>query len=220
MTSKGKNQGTVAVLFSSESARFSAFTSDLDALKLPPGSVKDFETGSDANALRNTLVQRALDRGSQWVWFINEEHIFSPEIVMTMLSHQKQITVPVVLSSTAPVRSLAYKGVSRASRPLEVRLDGVLGPGTLLEIDSARTPGMLVRRAVFEALPEPWFSSDADSELLFCENARAASFDSFLDTSSRIGNRIHAEMHPVHRSGRWELSVSVGSEIELSVPIK
>jgi hypothetical protein len=210
----------VAVLFSSDAARYSAFTADLEALQLPEGSVKDFEFGSDYAASRNALVQRAIDRGSYWIWFISEDHSFAPDIVATLLSRDKQIVAPVVLSTMKPVHALAYKGVSRASRRLAVQLDDVVGPGTLIEIESASTAGMLVRRAVFEALPKPWFPNDVDDELLFCDSAYQANFEPFLDTSARLGNRCTASMYPSHRAGKWELSVAVGSDIELSVPIQ
>lgn len=216
-----QGHGTVAVLFSSDAARYSSFSIDLEALQLPDGSVKDFEIGENAAAARNALVERALARGSYWVWFISENYSFAPDIITTMLSHEKQILAPIVLSTTAPVHALAYKGVSRASRRLEVKLDSVIGPGSLFEIESATTSGMLVRRAVFETLPAPWFSADdVDDELLFCDAAMAAGFEPFLDTSARLGNRCTASMYPAHRGGKWELSVSVGNDIELSVPIE
>lgn len=220
MADQGQGPGTVAVLFSSDAARYSAFTADLEALQLPEGSVKDFETGPDANELRNTLAQRAIDRGSYWIWFISEDHSFEPDVVSMLLSRDKQITVPVVLSTTAPVRALAYRGVSRASRPLPIQLDGVVGPGTLVEIDAATTSGMLIRRAVFEALPKPWFPNEVNDEIAFCDTARAHGFEPYLDTSSRLGNRCTASMYPAHRAGKWELSVAVGSDIELSIPIQ
>lgn len=220
MTDQGQGPGTVAVLFSSDAARYSAFTQDLEKLQLPEGSVKDFETRPDANASRNALVERAIERGSYWVWFISEDHSFVPDIVMTLLSREKQITAPIVLSTTAPVHALAYKGVSRANRRLPLSLDGVIGPGTLIEIDGATTSGMLVRRAVFEALPKPWFPNEVDDELLFCDEAVRNGFEPFLDTSARIGNRCTASMYPAHRAGKWELSVEVGDEIELSIPLK
>lgn len=219
MTNQGQGPGTVGVLFSSDAARYSAFTADLEALELPEGSVKDFEFGPDAAAARNALVERAIKRGSYWIWFISEDHSFEPDIVAKLLTSDKQIAAPVVLSTTAPVHALAYKGVSRADRRLWVELDGVVGPGTLLEIDSASASGMLVRRAVFEMLPKPWFPNDVQSDLLFCDAARAEGFEPFLDTSARLGNRCTASMYPTHQGGKWELSVRVGEEIVLSVPI-
>ena len=212
--------GTVAVLFSSDAARYSAFTADLEWLELPDGSVKDFEFGADATASRNALVQRAVERGSYWVWFISEDHSFAPDIVKTLLLRDEPIVAPIALSASAPFAPLAYRGVSRASRRLPVRLDDVVGPGTMVEIDSASTSGMLVRRAVFEAMPSPWFPEDVDDELAFCDAAREAGFAPFLDTSVRLGNRFTASMYPAYRGGKWEMSVSVGSEVEMSMPLR
>lgn len=220
MADQGQGPGTVAVTFSSDAARYSDFTKDLEALELPEGTVKDFETSPDASAARNALVERALERGSYWIWFISEDHSFPPDIVTTLLSRDKQITAPVVLSTTAPVHALVYKGVSRANRRLPVQLDGVIGPGTLIEIEAAVAAGLLIRRAVFEDLPKPWFPNEVDDELLFCDEALRRGFEPFLDTSARLGNRCTAAMYPTHRAGKWELSVAVGDDIELSVPIE
>lgn len=216
--SKSEPPGTVAVLFSSEAARYSAFTSDLALLELPPGSVYDFEFGTDTREARNELVERAIARDSYWIWFISEDHSFGSDVVSLLLAHDKPIMAPIVLSRESPFFPEAYTHLSRSGERVPLSLNEVTGPGTLTEILSAGGSGILIRRAVFDVIEKPWF---ADGETVeFCERAREHNFPAFLDTAARLGNRCTASMFPTYKGGRWDLSVAVGDEVELSVPLK
>ena len=128
--SKSEGPGTVAVLFSSEAARYSAFTSDLALLELPPGSVKDFEFGTDTREARNELVERAIERGSYWIWFISEDHSFGSDIVSLLLAREKQIMAPIVLSTRVAVhRPRPIPGVSRSGERGSTQPQRGNGPG-------------------------------------------------------------------------------------------
>jgi len=210
--------GTVAVLFSSEAARYSAFTSDLTLLELPPGSSYDFAFGTDVREARNELVERAIARDSYWIWFISEDHSFGPDVVSLLLGHNKPIMAPIVLGRQPPFFPEAYTHISSSGKRVPLSLNEVTGPGTLTEILSAGGSGLLIRRAVFDVIDRPWF---ADGETIeFCERARERDFPAYLDTAARLGNRCTASMFPAYKGGRWELSVAVGDEVEISVPLK
>lgn len=211
--------GTVAVTFSSDAARYSGFTADLAALKLPPGSVMDCEFGMEAWELRNKLVQRAIERGSYWVWFITEDFSFPPEIVETLVSREQPIMAPIVLSRSSPFHPQCYTHLSRASERVPLLLNSVVGPGSLVEIESAVSSGLLVRRAVFQTMQKDWFAPGDESDLDFCDRARAQGFDAFVDTSMRLGNRCTASMQPVYRGDKWTLGISVNNEAEFTVPL-
>jgi hypothetical protein len=214
--------GTVAVLFPSESAQYSYFTKDLEALKLPEGTVKDFEFSPDFGEGRNKLVRRALDRGSYWIWFITEGHSFEPEIVETLLSRNETIISPIVLSRDAPFLPESFVALSAGGEYVPLMLNDVTGPGTMIEIRAAVATGMLIRSAVLKEVKEPWFRTapDGNDYTYFCERAREAGFQAYVDTSVRIGNRLTASMYPIHRGGKWELAVGVGNDIEMNVRIK
>lgn len=209
--------GTVAVLFASDAARYSAFTADLTRLELPEGSVFDYGF-RDTPQTRNELVDRAIGRDSYWIWFISEDHSFEADVVKVLLSHDQPIMAPIVLSRQAPFYPEAYTGVSRDGSRIPMSLNDVTGPGQLTEIQSAGGSGLLVRRVVFDVVDKPWFTDAGSTE--FCERAREADFPAYLDTSARLGNRCTASMNPVHKAGRWQVSVTVGDEAEIMVPLK
>jgi hypothetical protein len=214
--------GMVAVRFASETARHSSFTVDLESLELPEGTRKKFDYGPNGPRARNDVVRYALEvAGAQWIWFIDDEHSFPPEIVRVLLSHDEPIVCPIVIDRVDPFYPLSYTGVSRAGNRLPLLLDDVTGPGTMMEITSAHTNGMLVRREVFEALGKTWWfeEDDPEDELSFCDRARAAGFGAFVDTSMRLGNHCSAVMFPSYRGGKWELSVLASNGIEMSEPM-
>lgn len=214
--------GTVGVMLASNTERYYAFTEQLESLELPEGSRKKFDYGSNGAQSRNDVIRYALEvAGSEWVWFIDDEHSFSPEIVNVLLSRDVPVACPIVIDRVQPFSPLAYVDVSRTGDRIPLLLDDVVGPGTMIEIEAARTIGMLIQRPVFEALGKTfWFEEDdPESELSFCDRARESGFPIYVDTSVRLGNHCTASMFPVHRGGKWEIGVTLENEIEVSMPI-
>jgi hypothetical protein len=211
--------GTVGVLFSSEVARYSSFTVDLMRLEVPEGTVVDFAFGEDGASMRNDLIERAIARDSRWVWFISERHSFSQEILQTMLSRDQPIVAPVVLGMKPPFYPLAYKDYERDASRKPVGLTEVIGPGSLVEIDSAEASGLLIRREVLDDLEGYRFNGDDDAPA-FCDAARRRDWQVFLDTSVRLGNRCAAIVYPQLRAGQWHAVAVVEQSIELTTPLK
>lgn len=213
--------GTVAVMFSSDAAHYTGFSIDLDRLELPAGTEKDFERGLDRCEVMNTLVERALARGVYWVWFIDEDHSFSPAIVETLLARDEAIVSPVVLSPAPPFHPESYIETQQGAY-IPLVLDDFIGPGSLIEVASVGISGMLVRRAVLESMEPPWFrrSPDGSDSLWFCMRARDLGFQPYVDTAARLGNFATASMFPAHRSGKWEIAVSVGDQVAMNMPIR
>lgn len=222
MSTKQPNlPGTIAVIFPSESAQYSRFSEDLNSLVIPDGTVKDFEYGTDYAELRNKLTRRALERDSYWIWFITEGHSFEPEIIEKLLSRNQSIVSPIVLSREAPFLPESFVGLAAGGEYVPLLLNEVTGPGTMVEVRAATLTGMLIRSAVLKEVRDPWFRSNEGNDYsFFCERAREAGFQAYVDTSVRIGNRLTADMKAIHRGGKWELAARVGSDIEMTVRLK
>jgi len=221
--SKNSNlPGTVGVMFSSDSAKYTGFTSDLERLILPEGSVKDFEIGTDSCELRNRLTERALERGSYWIWFITEEHSFEPDVVERLLSRGEPLIAPILLGRNSPFYPECYVGLDESGRYVPLLLNEVTGPGTMVEVRAVSATGMLVRSAVLKPVRQPWFryAPDGNDFTYFSERAREAGFQPYVDTSVRIGNRYTASLLPIHKGGHWELAIEVGGDISMSQRIR
>lgn len=216
--------GTVAVLFSSESGRHSSLFRNLNDLKVPDGTVKTFWYG-DRDAALNSAVEDALKGHSYWVWFISEDHSFESDLLENLLSREQPIVAPVVIESTAPFSAMAWTDIN-AKGTVPLLLNDVVGPASLVEVRGATVTGMLIRRAVFEAMGAPWFrrtqslTENVSEDQYFCERARDLSFQTYLDTSSRLATLGDAAMTPIHKGDRWELAVGVGGDMKFSQPLR
>lgn len=213
--------GTVAVMFSSDAAHYTGFSINLDRLSLPAGTEKDFERGVDRCEVMNALVARALERGFYWVWFIDEDHAFGPDIVELLLSRDEAIVAPITISSSPPFKPESYVKTDRGEY-VPLALNDFTGPGSLIEVASVAIPGVLVRRAVFESMEPPWFrrGPDGSDSLWFCTKAIENGFQPYVDTAARLGNYCTSSMFPAHRAGKWEISVSISDEIATNIPMK
>lgn len=213
--------GTVAVMFASDAAHYTDFNVNLDRLTLPAGTEKDFERGLDRITVMNKLVERALERGFYWVWFIDEDHSFEPDIVEVLLARNEAIVAPISIENTPPYRPESYVEVEKGGL-VPLPLDDFTGPGSLIEVASVGIPGLLVRRAVFEAMEPPWFrrAPDGSESLWFCTKARDLHFQPYVDSSARLGNYCTSAMFPSHRAGKWEIAVSIGEEVSVNIPFR
>ena len=210
--------GTVAVIFSSEVSRYSRMFATLNNLDTPDGSVKTFWWGARSQAL-NDAVSAALKNGSYWVWFISEDYGFDSEILTRLISRNTAMVSPITVQNYKPFLPTAWIDEG-GEEPL--LLSQVIGPSSLIEARGASVTGMLVRRAVFEAMGPPWFrvSETVSEDLFFCERARDLGFQLLIDTESRLSTLSVAAVTPQHKGGKWELGVDVGDDMHFTETLK
>jgi GT2 family glycosyltransferase len=80
----------------------------------------------------------------------------------------------------------------------------------LTEIWSAGSAGMLIRRRVFDAIDDPWFTPAPDAvglneDINFCRKVRAAGFQIWCDPAALLGHIANYTVYPKYADGRWEL---------------
>lgn len=213
--------GTVAVVFSSEVSRYSRMFATLNDLDTPEGSVKTFWWGARTQAL-NDAVAAALKTGSYWVWFISEDYGFDRDILTNLISRNVAVVSPVVVENYDPFLPTAWTDVDDNGVTKPLLLDQVTGPSSLIEVRGAFVSGMLVRRAVFEAMGEPWFrvTEEVSEDLYFCSRALELGFQPYIDTESRLSTLSVAAITPRHKGDRWELGVDVGDDMHFTQPLK
>jgi hypothetical protein len=213
--------GTVAVVFSSEVSRYSRMFATLNDLDTPEGSVKTFWWGARCQAL-NDAVAAALKTGSYWVWFINEDHGFNKDILTNLISRNVAMVSPIVVESYEPFLPTAWISVAEDGTTSPLLLNQVTGPSSLIEVRGASVTGMLVRRAVFEAMGAPWFrvTETVPEDVFFCQRALELSFQPYIDTESRLSTLSVAAITPRHKGDRWELGVDVGDDMHFTQMLK
>lgn len=205
--------GIVGIL-ANDSARFSLFTACIDRLDLPDGWRKEFLIGGDWCGARNTLVEMTLQSGSEWLWYMDDDHAFSPDLLTKLLRHDLPLVVPVCLTRSAPFAPVTFTEKiedPESPRYLPVYLPDQQEDG-LVELVAGGSAGMLIHRTVLEAVEPPWFEYGfASEDLIFCEKAVAAGFTLHCDLSARLAHLTTAAIWPTVHDGEWCVGLDVGS---------
>ena len=213
----------LVAIIANDAARFSEFWACALRLKVPAGSRKDLEIGGDWLGSRNTLAQRCLDEGFDYLWFMDDDHSFGPDMLEKLLDSATTYDLPIVMplctTRRAPFHLVTY---GRNPDPLNsdpylpISLEGALG-GEIMELEAGGTAGMLIRRDVLEAMDYPWFKNTPRSEdILFCEDARAAGFTVHGDLSCRLGHILTAVVTPGLTEDGWVTGITIG-DLQLSI---
>jgi GT2 family glycosyltransferase len=161
--------------------------------------------GGGVARARNILVEQALQFGAGWVWFIDDDHVFSPDILGRLLRHDVDIVVPAVLLRQPPHDLVAWQvfpvsptatdddlvALSKAHKARPALPAGLTG---LVEVGHAGAAGMLISSEVLEQLEAPWFewgrfgADGAGEDTWFCLKARRAGFQIFCDLDTPMGH--------------------------------
>lgn len=143
--------------------------------------------------MRNELVQAALDSGCDAVCFIDDDHVFAPESLNRLLAWDVPVVGALYPTRTPPYRSTCVIGVDasggfRGLTETEAATDG------LVPVDALGMGLTVIRRAVFEQIPSPWFrvshahGRDIDDGMYFCASCQSAGIPLAVDAGLKIGH--------------------------------
>lgn len=204
----------IAGVIANDSARYSLFWSCMDHLHLPDGWRKEHLIGGDWCGARNSLCELTLESGAEWLWFMDDDHAFSPDLLTKLLSHNLPLVVPVCLTRSAPFEPVTFtENLDDSDRPIRRRLSlPEQSSDGLVELTSGGSAGMLIHRTVLQTVKRPWFEYGFVSEdLMFCDKAKAEGFDIYCDLDARLGHLTTAIVEPVVHEGEWGVGVRIGS---------
>jgi len=203
-------------IIANDAARFSLFMSCSLKLETPPGAQTEVLIGGDWCGARNSLVKMALEREVDWLWFMDDDHAFSPKLLSKLLSHNLPLVTPICLQRVFPFAPVAYTSHNgTAYEPINPSDHDE----TLVEIVAGGCAGMLIRREVLLAVEEPWFEyADRSEDIIFCEKAREKGFQLFCDTEARLGHITTSVVWPAEHEGDWVTGFTIGHELNLYAP--
>jgi len=215
--------GLVGVI-ANDFARVSAFTSSIAYLMrygMPEGANIEFLIGGDWCGARNDLVKLTLESEADWLWFMDDDHAFTPDLLTKLLSHDKPLTVPVCLMRTPPFQPVTFveRNEENKYQYLPAYMPDMPATG-LVELQAGGCAGMLIRREVLEAIEPPWFEyTDRSEDIIFCEKAKEAGFDIYCDLSARLGHVTTAVVWPsTTPEGSWLVGLTIGGSMNLVIP--
>lgn len=203
--------GTIAVC-AQELSRYQEFTASLSELCLHMHGgqwTQKSYTGADIAFARHYA---AANFEGDYLWFIDDDHGFQPDLLEKLLARKTDIIAPLVPRKHGPYSPVAVID----DKP--IRLNGI--QRGLREVHTTGTSGMLIHRRVFDALEPPYFRAGGaephrvDEDRDFCNRVREAGFKIFVDTSLIMAHftvdAISLLEHP--ETGEW-MAVHVGRSL-------
>lgn len=150
---------------------------------------------------RNKIITRALNSSEAWthLWFIDTDVVPpSPHGLYRLLKRDKDVVLGLYAFKKTPARWMIRKDYSFGSRWLPIcdpREPFKFYPkykDTLLKVTGGGAGCMLIKREVFEKIPEPWFKVDipegglayTGEDIYFMEKCAKYGIESFVDTST------------------------------------
>jgi hypothetical protein len=188
---------------------------------MPVNTQVQFKVGSERGHSRDLLVEESLERGSEWILFLDDDHSFPPHLLMQLLSREQPIVASLYLQRQPPFWPVAYG--SKSEDGLYTALDmRALQGGGIVPVAAAGTGGMLIRSEVFYDLEPPWFlHTDQHSEdLYFCDRAIEAGYPIYVDLEARLGHIAPVNVVPTYNTDTgWLATLVVGQAMNVGLRI-
>lgn len=182
----------------------------------------DWALTSDRIIGRNSLAQRAVDEGAEWLLFLDDDHVFPDDILIRLLAHDLPVVGALYLQRQVPFAPIAYSEKTDDARYIPIDLTDAPATG-LLEVAALGTGGMLIRTEVFRAMEYPWFEHGRASEdLIFCDKVNELGLGPIhVDLGVRLGHMTPASIWPSQTDGEgWSVGFSVADNFSMKIPIQ
>lgn len=217
--------GTVGVIADAAS-RYTMFHQCLTSLSAPVNTSVDWMIGSDRAVSRNRIVKRALERGSEWVFFLDDDHTFRHNILADLLEHDQPVVGALYLQRTTPFLPIAMgeRDENGFWWPLDLQTTPEHG---LVEVAGIGTGGLLIRSEVFYGLlesdPDKQFfrhTTEQSEDLYFCARVRdELGLPIYVDVDARLGHLGPAVCVPSYTDGQWVAGLAFGPSAYVELPI-
>jgi GT2 family glycosyltransferase len=183
--------------------RWSSFWSSVASLELPPGVVIRTGRGCSPAANRNGLIREALASQASWIWFLDDDLVFHPDVLRRLLGRlddpEVEAVVPLSFQRQPPFLSLWF---TRAVPERSAMIETLPPPGPLVPLAAATFGGLLIRTSALERMPQPWVTigqigpEDWNDDLFFCRQLAVAGVRLWGDSTVRIGHTTDIEVWP------------------------
>lgn len=212
-------RGAIGVI-SSYLGRYREFDVCLSQVQAPNQSAILWHVGINATLNLNETI-RGMTKEHQWLWILGDDHTFKPDILLNLLQRDVDVIVPLCLRRSYPHHHVIHEGkegfFGRAPYNFLNGKKGLID----LEGKTIGNAGMLIKRKVLEAIPEPWFEIGKThpevmgSDLYFCHKVYEAGFKLFVDTDNPIGHISHMAVWPYQneKTGEWCAEVRRANDV-------
>jgi glycosyltransferase involved in cell wall biosynthesis len=164
------------------------FMQSLMSLQYPQGVEADINivSGYQLPFSRNRIIQHALDSNSDYVFFVDADMVFQPDVLLKLYAHDLPMVNALAFRRTFPSYPCIFKWVD-ANKCYET----VEYTNGLLEVDATGMACHLIKTEVFRKMKKPYYyyrDNLFSSDLTFCENAKKLGYKIMIDTDVKIGH--------------------------------
>ncbi len=148
---------------------------------------------------RNFLAHQALDHVCEYtgekythLLWMDADHVFNPDLACILARNFADPNIDAIsalyYSRTGPTLPIVYVKDNSPDEHKHYPLIEV--PATLCEVDAFGFGACMMKRDVFERVPEPWFTVDyrAGEDIAFCVKAKQHGVRFFLDGQYKLGH--------------------------------
>ena len=218
MPTSSISQPGFVVVNTARVARYAEFWYCLERLLVPAGTTKDVIYGIN-NARQLNIAIRKMPAEAQWLFILDDDHVFSADILIRLLRHQVDIACAMYLQRGEPFDPLIYSGRDAGFKRLGWGPIHEHGRG-LIPVEGTGNGGMLLSRKVLAAVGDPWFevgqtqSDIGGKDLWFSHKAKQKGFTTYVDTETRMGHITHCAVWPeVDAEGNWTVQLRTPDDL-------
>ncbi|MCK9578800.1 hypothetical protein M0R01_04955, partial [bacterium] len=130
------------------------FVQSLMCLKFPQYSEIDYNviTGYQLPFARNRIVQHALEMNSDYVFFIDADMVFGPDLLIRLFERKLPMVNALAFRRTSPHYPTIFKW-DEENKCYET----VAYSSGLLEVDATGMAAHLINTEVFKKMKQPWY---------------------------------------------------------------
>ncbi len=183
--------------------RYRTFDKCLYKTDMPEGTKVDWQEGNHISRNYNNMVRTMFAGDYEWLWILGDDHVWHPMLLKALLQRDVDIVVPLCIRRTMPWSPVIHEDKSKDFDA--VGYDWLEGKSGLISLAGKTTgnAGMLIKRRVLEAIPEPWFEDGktgpdlAGCDLWFCQKVLDLGIDLRLDLDNLIGHLTYNAIWPI-----------------------
>jgi GT2 family glycosyltransferase len=194
----------------SQAARYSEFWDSLMQLNKPEGTIVQVGKGPSVALNRNGLTTIMLDKGLDWILYVDDDQIFEPDTLLKLLSDNKPIISGTYCAKHFPFPPHVYW----QSESGDVVPRNIIGESGLLSVGSVGAGCLLVRREVIEAMECPWWTLGQihrdkwGDDVDFCRRVHKAGYEIWIDLDAPVGHKLNGTVWPTKNGYRLEIGDS------------
>lgn len=218
LTDSGFPCGTVIVAAAIQ-PRYYEFSLSLDALAAPVGTKLHIERSCDITQNFNNGIKKMV---GEWVWLLGDDHSFSPNLLMRLLSHNVDVVVPITPTKVPPWAPCVLHGPGDGSWHPEMpiyRWDELSGDGlfALPYGDFIGQAGMLIKKTVLDQIGYPWFKCGQidkgrlQEDLNFCMELQRRGVTVWIDQDVVFDHHAPVCITARKFEGNWVPAIKAGT---------